>query len=198
MSVHEMLEATAYHEAGHAVAAVFQHLPLLEDGMHIDMEGSGVTYYCHRSPSPGQFDDSEAGRFEREQTIIALYSGRIAQKTFLRWFDEYDSWKSDWALAAQLIQELALLAPDSPGQLLYNHAERLVLVQWPTIRRLASALWHKPLTPMSQSEFEKGWSLGKKRLEKCMSGSEVRAFFTALQIPCSVRGEPCSIGKAGG
>ena len=174
-------ESIAYHEAGHTVAAFLQHLPLHDGGIHIDMEGSGVTYYCHRLP--GDPDNSETSRIEREKTIIALYAGRIAQNKFYPAFDDSESWKPDWAVVAQLLNELAPTAPGLTGNALYIRAERLVLEHWSTVESLASIVWSKPVTPMSSDEFEKGWSRGTKRQEKVMPRSEIQAFFTKLQIP---------------
>lgn len=72
-------ESTAYHEAGHMVAAVLQGLPVRGRGIHIDTEVSGVAYYCHRKP--GGLGTSEQDRLELQRTIIALYAGRAAQET---------------------------------------------------------------------------------------------------------------------
>ena len=70
-------ESAAYHEAGHVVAAVIQHMPLRERGLHVDTEGSGISYYWHRLPgNPGS---SHQDQLEREQTIIAIYAGWASQ-----------------------------------------------------------------------------------------------------------------------
>jgi hypothetical protein len=180
-----LLKSTAYHEAGHIVAAVLQGMPLHDGGIHIDMEGSGVANYCHRRP--GLLGNSDNDRDEREKTIVALYAGRIAQFTSLPRLDyrDYpDFWKSDWATAEQLLQELFPSEVMPPGTSFYARAQDLVTECWSIIENLSLALWKKPIRPMQRGEFEKGWSHGQKREEKHMSRSEVRAFFTTLGIPC--------------
>lgn len=181
----QALKSTAYHEAGHIVAAVLQGMPIQHGGIHIDMEGSGVAYYCHRLPGvPGH---SESDRDEREKTIVALYAGRIAQfKSFpnIDCRDYPDSWKSDWETAAELLHELLSFAQGASEMSLYARAQQLVLNHWPTIERLALMLWEKPILPMQQSEFQKGWSHGREKQEKYMSRSEIQSFFEILNIPC--------------
>lgn len=180
-----MLKSTAHHEAGHMVVAVLQHMPLQDGGMHIDMEWSGVAYYCHRQP--GVSDNSENSRDEREKTIVALFAGRIAQFNSLPGIDyrDYpDSWKSDWDTAAQLLRELYPSVTEVTVRPFYARAEQLVLRNWSTIESLALTLWEKPISPMLPSEIGKGWSQGLKRQEKSMSRSEVIAFFEKLHIPC--------------
>jgi hypothetical protein len=183
----QVLKSTAYHEAGHIVAAVLQGMPIQDGGIHIDMEGSGVAYYCHRQP--GVSGDSESDRDERERTIVALYAGRIGQFKSLPSIDyrDYpDSWKSDWATATELLWELSPFVDGLSDALFYAGAQQLVLKRWSTIETLALALWKKPTKPMQPGEFEKGWSHGQKKQEKYMSRSEVQAFFETLHIPCSL------------
>jgi len=183
----QVLKSTAYHEAGHTVAAVLQGMPIQDGGIHIDLEGSGVAYYCHRKP--GMPGDSEIDRTEREKTIIALYAGRIAQFKSLPNIDyrDYpDSWKSDWETATELLRELFPLVDGLTDASYYAWAQQLVLKHWSTIESLALTLWKKPVRPMQPGEFEKGWSHGQKKQEKHMSRSEVQTFFKTLHIPCSL------------
>jgi len=187
-----MSKSTAYHEAGHIVAAVLQHMPLQDGGIHIDLEHSGVAYYCHRLP--GTLENSEQCRVECERTIVALYAGRTAQYKSLPGIDYRDypeSWKSDWAIAAELLRELLRFGKGLTDSSLYARTQELVLRNWSTIESLASALWEKPITPLPASEIEKGWSHGQKREEKVLSRSEVQAFFAKLRIPCLLWPECC-------
>jgi hypothetical protein len=57
-------ESAAYREAGHISAAVAQKMPLQEQGIHIDVKGSGISYYWHRTP--GDKRNTEQDRIERE------------------------------------------------------------------------------------------------------------------------------------
>ena len=77
------LKSTAFHEAGHTVAAALLQLPLLEGGMHIDMEGSGVTDYCHRLP--GSLGQSNADQIEREIDSYRSLRRQICTKQVLPW-----------------------------------------------------------------------------------------------------------------
>jgi hypothetical protein len=167
--------STAYHEAGHMVAAYVLGLPLLDGGIHIDLELSGVAYYCHRLP--GDLSNSPQDEVERENTVIALYSGRIAQVRFFPDYDDPASWESDEAIANQLLKESEYDSPRASEQRLRLQAESLVESYWGFIEGLASALLAKPITAMPQHELEKGWSKGTRKQEKCMSHSEVSDFF---------------------
>jgi hypothetical protein len=167
--------STAYHESGHMVAAVVLGLPLLDGGIHIDLELSGVSYYCHRLP--GDPSKSRQDQLEREKTVIALYAGRIAQLRFLPDYDDPASWESDRAIATQLLAELEQGSPRASEGSLWHQAESLVASNWRFIEGLASALLAKPITAMSQDELEKGWSKGTRKQEKCMSHAEVSDFF---------------------
>jgi hypothetical protein len=175
----QAVKSTAYHEAGHMVAAVVLGLPLQDGGIHIDLELSGVSYYCHRLP--GDPRNSRQDQLEREKTILALYAGGIAQLRFLPAYDDPNSWKSDREVAAQLLTELGHTKASEAS--LWRQAKSLVDSNWTLIEGLASALLAKPITAMSKAELEKGWSKGTRKQEKCMSLEEVRA-----QIKIDVQG----------
>jgi len=175
-------KSAAYHEAGHIVAAVLQGLPLRDGGIHIDLEGSGVSYYCHRLP--GNDVASEVGTVEREKTIIAIYAAWVAQKKYFPDCDDSDSWESDRATATGLLNELRPAKPKITQQLLCERTRQLVEANWFTIESLAVALLAKPVTPLQQLEFAKGWSKGTKMHEKFMSRGEVEDFFKKSHIQC--------------
>ena len=175
-------KSATYHEAGHIVAAVLQGLPLRDGGIHIDLEGSGVSYYCHRLP--GNDVASEVGTVEREKTIIAIYAAWVAQKKYFPDCDVSDSWESDRATATALINELRPAKPKITQHLLCERAKQLVEANWFTIESLAVALLAKPVTPLQQLEFAKGWSKGTKMHEKFMSRGEVEDFFKKSHIQC--------------
>jgi len=133
--------------------------------------GSGVSYYCHRLP--GNDVASEVGTVEREKTIIAIYAAWVAQKKYFPDCDVSDSWESDRATATALINELRPAKPKITQHLLCERAKQLVEANWFTIESLAVALLAKPVTPLQQLEFAKGWSKGTKMHEKFMSRGEV-------------------------
>src|ERR1035441_6697951 len=144
-------KSAAYHEAGHMVAAVLQGLPLRDGGIHIDLEGSGVSYYCHRLP--GNHVTSGIDTVEREKTIIAIYAAWVAQKKYFPDCDDSDSWESDRATATRLLNELKPEAPKVTQHMLWERAKQLINANWPTIEGLSIALLAKPVTTMPQLEF---------------------------------------------
>jgi hypothetical protein len=174
--------SAAYHEAGHMVAAVLQGLPLQDGGIHIDLEGSGVSYYCHRLP--GNHVTSEIDTVEREKTIIAIYAGWVAQKKHFPNCDDGDSWESDRATVSELLRELKHASLKATQRMLWERAEQLVHMNWSTIESLALTVLAKPFTPMSALEFGRGWSKGKGIQEKFMSRVEVADFFRKINIQC--------------
>jgi hypothetical protein len=181
------LQSTAFHEAGHTVAAALLQLPLLEGGMHIDMEGSGVTHYCHRLP--GSLGQSDVDQIERENTVIALYAGRIAQSKFCPECDDPEAWKNDWATADKLLREMGPAGATLIQHALYERAERIVFQNWHAVESLANALWAKPQVQMQRSEYELGWSRAKRRYEKWLKGDEIKALLTDLNIMSAVVSE---------
>ena len=181
------LKSTAFHEAGHTVAAALLQLPLLEGGMHIDMEGSGVTHYCHRLP--GSLGQSNADQIEREKTVIALYDGRIAQSRFCPGFDDPDAWKDDWATADKLLREMGPACTTLTRHALYERAKRILFESWHAVESLANALWAKPQVQMPRCEYESGWSRATKKQEKQLTGAEAKALLADFNIVCIVVSE---------
>lgn len=183
------VESAAYHEAGHTTAAALQEMPLRERGIHVDSEGSGISYYWHRLP--GDLANLERDRCERERTIIALCAGPISQRTFFPHCPEED-WVSDRAMICALLEEMHRPDPAARSAAennLRNKAEELVSKRWSVIEGLASALLAKPETPLPPTEIEQKWSHGKKGIEKWMRGSEVGEFFRRFHIAASIRRE---------
>jgi hypothetical protein len=183
------VESGAYHEAGHITAAVIQKMPLREWGIHVDLRGSGISYYWHRTP--GDLQNTEQDRIERELTITAIYAGWVAQQAFFPDCPESD-WYEDSRTVGLLLHEMYstdLNARTAAESELREKARKLVAQHWSIIASLAKTLWAKPTTQQSPAEIEKNWSHGHTTLEKRMSGSEVVEFFKKLGIPCHVRGE---------
>ena len=183
------VESAAYHEAGHTVAAAIQMMPLRERGIHVDLKGSGISYYWHRIP--GDLENTRQDRVERERTITAIYAGWIAQKIFFPDCSERD-WDGDRREVTSLLDEMYstdVNARTAAHAEVWEKARKLVDQHWSIIDSLAKSLWAKPTTHQSPAEIEQNWSHGQTTLEKCMSGTEVVELFKKLGIDCHVRGE---------
>ena len=183
------IESAAYHEAGHITAAVIQEMPLRERGIHVDLKGSGISLYWRRTP--GNLENTEQDRIERELTITAVFAGWVAQKTFFPDTPESD-WDGDRREVGLLLDEMYsndVNARTASQAELWEKASKLVAQHWSGIESLAKTLWAKPTTQQSPAEIAQNWSHGQTTLEKCMSGSEVVEFFKKLGVPCHVRDE---------
>lgn len=179
------IESTAYHESGHLVAAVVLGLPLCEGGMRIDLRGGGVSRYCIRLP--GDPSSTYEDTLQRQKTIISLFSGQVAQKKFLPYLDEPSCWQEDNRLIEDLAREMAAKSGDDIKAQMSSAAEALIDEKWPLVLGLASLLWNRPETPMTEAEFAAGWSRSPDRREKCLLTSDVRNYFLKNNIECEVR-----------
>jgi hypothetical protein len=184
--VAQYFKSAAYHEAGHITVAALQGMRLRERGIHVDLEGSGISYYCHRLP--GDLANSERDQLERARTIIALYAGITAQRKFFPDCPEKD-WASDKATICALLEEMhpaGAAARSAARNNLEKQAEQLVSQNWPIIEGLAMTLLAMPETPLPPIEIKEKWSHGNKGTEKWMPGSEVGEFFRKFQIAASI------------
>jgi hypothetical protein len=185
----QYVQSAAYREAGRMTAAVIQKMPLQERGIHVDLKGSGICCYWHRTP--GDPENTEQDRFERELTITGIYSGWVAQKTNFPGCSAL-AWDGDRREVVLLLHEMH--AADVNARIaaqaeLWKKACELVEQHWSIIESLAKTLWSKPTTQQSQAEIEHNWSRGQTRLEKRMSGPEVVEFFQKLGITCHMRND---------
>ncbi len=176
-------ESAAYHEAGHIIAAAVQEMPLQEWGIHVDPEGSGISYYWDRKP--GDFANSERDTLERERTIVAIYAGWVAQRTF---FPDCggEGWGSDEKKVQALLDEMQLPDRKTTIGILWGRASELVAQRWSVIKALAKALLAKPCTLQPAREVTENWSGGKTSLEKFMTGPEVLDLLQEFQIRARV------------
>jgi hypothetical protein len=184
------IESAAYHEAGHVTAAVVQKMPLQEHGVHIDVKGNGITYYWHRTP--GDLENTEQDRVERELTISAIYAGQAAQqKVFPDCPDT--NWANDRREISVLLDEMNLPNAETRTAMeatLWERACKLVNEHWSLIESLAKALLAKPTTVQPLIEIQRNWSHGQTNLEKWMDGSEIVQFFKKMGVSCNVRPTP--------
>lgn len=139
-------EATAYHEAGHAVAAwSLGYRPTLAT---IVSAAESAGQVRHENPFPGvnlEFDGSDWARLRVERAIIICLAGPIAQKRY-----RPSSWRNwhgaaDYATATQLALRVC-----GSGELaraflkwLDLRAGALVADHWPDIDRIAIALLNR-------------------------------------------------------
>lgn len=135
-------EATAYHEAGHAVAAwKLGYRPISASIIGAD-ESVGEVRHENPYGNHAGYDGSELGRLRIERAIIIRLAGPIAQKLY-----RPTSWRrwqggADYAVAA----DLALLVWGS-GEIasaflkwLDLRAKAFIEQNWPVVERVANAL----------------------------------------------------------
>jgi hypothetical protein len=182
----EYVNSAAYHKAGHTVIAAVQGLWLRARGIHVDPEGSGISYYAHRMP--GDLSNSAKDQDERGRTILALHAGRIAQ---VRVFPECpdESWAADAGVIGALLEEMfgADLRARSAAETLRQQSQELVGRRWASIDSLATGLLSKSWTEQPPIEIKENWSQGRSRLERWMPGSEVVRILSGFGIVAELR-----------
>jgi hypothetical protein len=135
---------TAHHEAGHAVAAYYQHVNIRYVTINPEKDSLGhVRNTRVQFGRDGVFDDSLRGIDRAERRIVVLYAGPIASRKL----SPRSRWRvggsSDFDIARDLFTHI-----DSPDQkyrnlyaaLLWRRAELIVETRWKDIRAVAAAL----------------------------------------------------------
>jgi hypothetical protein len=183
----EYVNSAAYHEAGHTVIAAAQGLWLRARGIHVDSEGSGISYYAHRMP--GDLSNLAKDQDERERTILALHAGRIAQvRVFPECSDE--NWAADADVISELLDEMFgadLRVRSAAAETLRQQCQELVGRHWASIDSLGTELISKPWTEQPLIEINENWSHGRTRLERWMPGSEVVQILSSFGIVAELR-----------
>jgi len=169
------------------VIASVQGLWLRARGIHVDPEGSGISYYGHRMP--GDLSVSAKDQDERERTTLALHAGRIAQR---RVFPECpdENWVADADVIGALLEEMVgadLKARSVADETLRQRGQELVDKHWAPIQSLATELISKPWTEQPPIEINENWSRGKSRIERWLPGSEIIRILTAFGIRTELR-----------
>jgi hypothetical protein len=169
------VKSAAYHEAGHTVVAAAQEMPLRHPGIHLDPDGSGISFYWFKKPGEVGTD------LERERTIISAGAGWAAQIRFYPRCPEAGA-SDDVNLITELLNEMyssGSQAWHAAEGRLYAESQRLVERHWSAIEALAVALWAKPWTPRTPDK-EREWSKGRQ--EKWMDGTEVDSILQEFDI----------------
>lgn len=142
-------EATAYHEAGHAVAAWAYKLPVRRISIRPEGDAKGVA--VHRNPLAGirlDIDGSDRARLRAEKAILICLAGPAAQRRFSpRSFRKHHA-ASDIDMASELALRLSASGEEASAYLawLQARAGNLVSARWPIISALARLLLeHKEL-----------------------------------------------------
>jgi hypothetical protein len=176
------VESVAYHEAGHAVIAAIQQIPLKDRGIRIDQKGSGFSHYKATKPNGSRNLGSEA---RREATIRSVQAGFIAQERFyLRFNDRLPPSGACWdtndinALIEEMYSDRAT-CEDAKFRL-WNEAKELVERHWMAIEALAQALLKKEWSSQAPPPGERRWSTQLR--EKKMERLEIVALLKEFQI----------------
>jgi ATP-dependent Zn protease len=136
-------EATAYHEAGHAVAAwTLGYRPTTAT---ILAAGDSAGQVRHENPFPGislEFDGSDRTRLRVERAIMICFAGPVAQKRY-----RPTSWRgwhgaADYATAAELAFRVCGSREIASAFLkwLDLRAGSLIADHWDAVERVAAAL----------------------------------------------------------
>jgi hypothetical protein len=137
------IRSVAYHEAGHAVAAVRQGFRFLPIGMHaLCNDVKGAVEYCHREPGNKQNESDDQN--ERRRTIVALFAGAISQRRFYSGAVTDESWEHDRDKISELIEEMNSPDPCALCLELRRETEDLVNSDCETINTLATELLARP------------------------------------------------------
>lgn len=181
------VESCAYHEAGHAVIAAAQHIPLKTGGIRIDQKGSGFSHYQVTKLSGSKNVGPDP---EREKAIRSTQAGYIAQEKFyLRFFDRLppsgSSHDSDYIRG--LLEEMYSGRNDFSEAInkLAAETRQLVDEHWQAIEALAQTLLQKEWESQAPPSGERRWST--QLAQKKMDGAEVVALLQQYQISASVQ-----------
>lgn len=180
----QVFKPSAYHEAGHVVAAVVQGLPLANGGMRIDDRGHGISRFCIRTLGEG--GNSEQDQIERDKSIVALLAGMVAQLRFCPDYNDPQSWSDDSEKINRLLGEIKT-SQGSPKWLeLSKEANRIIVDYWSLVKDLAENLFNAPVSSMSQEEFDTGQYPRFMQCQKYLSSEKISQFFRSGKINCKI------------
>lgn len=154
------IHKAAYHEAGHVVVAANCDIGIGRSiGMCIDLFGRGYSEIRLRSPG-----DSADYPISREDSIVVLFAGRIAEMQF----DPLAESKS----ASSDLSRIKELQDEAPSITVLNGLEdqsrTLVKGGWRSIEQLATELLRRPYEDRRESE---DWS--KCKVARYLCGEKI-------------------------
>ena len=159
MRVTKTLQATAYHEAAHAVVAWREGIKVTAVSIEPDETSNGRV--SHRNPLAGiqlESDGSTRARLRVESLIRVLFAGAVAQKKFNpRGFQTHHI-REDSERTADLILRIVGSAGEASAylKLLYIRTENALALPhvWEAVERLAAQLLdHRNLTGRKAREI---------------------------------------------
>ena len=137
------LQATAFHEAGHAVAAWSCGLPVHRVSIRPEGDAKGIV--SHSNPLARirlDIDGSDRARMRAEAAILVCLAGPAAQRRFnVRSYRKQHA-ASDFDMAAELALRLNSSAKAANAYLAWLHirADDLVAARWKIVTALADLL----------------------------------------------------------
>jgi hypothetical protein len=161
------LESVAYHEAGHAIVAAAQGLPILREGVRLDRAGCGLMCYRYRNPDLS---------VRWEEAVVVSFAGLPSQQLIypdcptVRSQDDETSAVS--YMTAQSLDEQALEIVKSR---LRDRSRLLVHQYSEAIKALGATLWAKQWVGK-----EIDWTPFPE--EKAIGGNEVVLFANQFGI----------------
>ena len=150
-----MLRVTAYHEAGHAVAAFSERVAI--QGITLEVCRDYAGRVIHANPYQGiklDIDNTLRSRNRVRAVVRVLLAGFMAQK--MKYPNSYrsDHDKTDRQTAANLIRRIASpRTPDASLKVLGLDVEKTLTAQWYQVEALAQELLKQ--RTFSQKEVRK-------------------------------------------
>jgi hypothetical protein len=176
---------TAYHEAGHIVAAAVQGLKLRPEGLAVDARGEGLACYCKQ---PGDSDET------RESVIITTFSGYNSESKLclVRDFSKPDEmlliFSCDAREARPIISQLSYLSVERTAfqieEELQNRSRQLIEREWKAIQMLAEVLLAKEWEPVRSLPSGTKWT--HENLAKYVDGKEAIERIARYEITATI------------
>jgi len=176
---------TAYHEAGHIVAAAVQGLKLRPEGLAVDARGEGLACYCKQ---PGDSDET------RESVIITTFSGYNSESKLCldRDFSKPDEmllvFSCDAREARPIISQLSYLSVERNAfqieEELQNRSRQLIEREWKAIQMLAEVLLAKEWEPVRSLPSGTEWT--HENLAKYVDGKEAIERIARYEITATI------------
>jgi hypothetical protein len=135
--------ATAYHEAGRAVATILMEIEIGPEGFSVvPGEGFGMAHLLVELSGKPDLEATDAMRLEAEKYAIATLAGMVAQQKYRKSSMHSYYCQSDRHNAADLMSHFVASDRELTAYLnwLQIRAEQLVASEWTMIESVAEAL----------------------------------------------------------